>query len=113
TVVLSPAGVRTSTGGVVIPPSGPGFSAADFYVQGSPGATYDITIPASVVLKNLSNNTITMVADNLTTTVGGTGTLDNVTGDQNFQLGATLNVAANQTPGQYVSDFFQVVVNYN
>jgi len=52
-----------------------------------------------------------MDADNFTSTPSGTGTLSS--GTQNLTVGATLNVAAAQTPGVYTSGNFNVTVNYN
>ena len=111
TVVLTPAGGRTPTGGVTLPAVGGTVSAAVFTVAGTPAYTYAITLPAAATTVTSGANTMTV--DTFTSTPAGTGTLDG-TGSQALQVGATLNVAANQPSGTYVSGTpFTVTVNYN
>jgi hypothetical protein len=69
---------------------------------GSPLTITHLTLPA---------NTMTVTA--FTSTPSGTGTLSGA-GAQTIDVGATLNVAASQVGGTYVSGTpFTVTVNYN
>jgi uncharacterized protein DUF4402 len=110
TVVLTPAGVRSTTGGVTLPASVGTVAAASFTVNGQGAYTYAITLPSSAVtLTSGSNN---MTADTFTSTPNATGTL--TAGTQTLTVGATLNVGAAQAAGVYVSGTpFTVTVNYN
>jgi hypothetical protein len=107
TVVLAPAGTRTYTGGVTLL-SGGTVTAAAFTVTGSGSMTYSITLPTSVTLTSSGN---TMTANTFTSTPSGTGTLSS--GSQALEVGATLNVGANQAAGAYTSSNFTVTVAYN
>ena len=114
TVVLAPAGTRTTNAGASILAAQPGtVTAAAFTVSGTAGLTYTITLPASVAINNgvpsMTVNTFISnpVAGAGTGTIGGGGT-------QTLTVGATLNVAANQAAGVYTSLVpFTVTVNYN
>ncbi len=110
TVVMTPAGVRSATSGVTLPGTVGTVAAASFTVNGQTGYTYAITLPASVTLSDASSNT--MQVDNFTSTPTATGTLAG--GTETLNVGATLNVAAAQAPGVYLSATpFTVTVNYN
>lgn len=105
TVVVSAAGVRTCNAPLTCSGS---VSAADFGVTGASDATFAVTLPPAA---NISSGTDTMLVDGFTSSLGsGTGTL--VAGAADFQLGATLNVGANQAAGAY-SGTFNVTVEYN
>ncbi len=109
TVVLSPAGTRTSTGGVTLPATSGTVNAASFAVAGSGSYTYSITLPTSVVITSGSN---TMTVNTFTSTPSLTGTLSS--GAQTLMVGATLNLAVSQAAGVYASATpFSVTVNYN
>jgi hypothetical protein len=109
TVVLVPAGTRTLTG--LTSPSLPGtVTAASFTIAGLANATYAITLPAT---HDISNGVQTMTVNTFTSNPSGTGTLD-ATGNQPLNVGATLNVGANQASGTYTNAAgFTVTVNYN
>jgi len=107
TVVLSPAGVRTFTGGVLLGGL-TAVTAASFTVTGTASTTYAITLPVSVVLTGPGG---TMTANAFTSTPSATGTLSTA-GQQQLRVGATLNVGANQPSGNY-SGTFSVTVAYN
>lgn len=111
TVVLSPAGVRTTTGGVTLPTTTGDVFAASFTVSGVDGYTYSITLPtAAVTITNTAGNTMTVT--DFTSSPAGTGTLTG--GSETLNVGATLNVTAAQPPGTYVSATpFTVTVNYD
>ena len=105
TVVVSPAGARTCGAGLIC--SGT-VSAADFSINGAPGATFALTMPTAA---NITSGSDTMQVNNFTNSLGGlTGTLTG--GTAAFQLGATLNVGANQAVGTYTGTF-TVTVDYN
>ena len=110
TVVLAPAGTRSSTSGVTLPATSGAVTAADFTVTGSGSSTYAITLPSTVTLTH-SAGTQTMTATSFTSNPSSTGALTG--GTQNIAVGATLNVAAGQLAGVYTSGNFNVTVNYN
>lgn len=111
TVVLAPAGTRTTTGGVTLPVTAGTVSQAIFNVSGTPAYTYAITLPS--VATTVTSGANTMTVTTFTSNPNATGTL-NGAGTQVLNVGATLNVAANQASGTYVSGTpFTVTVNYN
>lgn len=111
TVVLSPAGVRTITGGVTLPATTGTVSAASFNVTGTGSYTYAITLPSgSITITNPAS--VTMSVGSFTSTPSGTGALDGA-GTQTLTVGATLTVAAGQASGLYDGGSFDVTVNYN
>ncbi|QHS58121.1 DUF4402 domain-containing protein [Chitinophaga agri] len=110
TVVLTPAGTRTRTGGVTLPTTAGTVTAASFTVAGTTGYTYTITLPTTPLTITSGANTMTVTA--FTSDPSGTGTLTG--GSQVLNVGATLNVSAGQPAGVYVSGTpFDVTVNYN
>ena len=111
TVVLAPAGTRTSTGGVTLPATAGTVAAAEFNVTGANNYTFSITLPStSHEIKSGSN---TMSVTGFTSTPTPTGTLS-ATGSATVKVGATLNVSAGQAAGTYTSVTpFEVTVNYN
>jgi len=111
TVVLDPAGARTVTGGVTLPAAAGTVTAASFDVTGQASFTYSITLPAAATTITSGGNTMTV--DTWISTPTPTGTLDGA-GTQTLAVGATLNVAAGQASGTYISGTpFTVTVNYN
>ena len=112
TVVLTPAGARSKTGGVTLPATIGTVAAASFTVAGASGYTYSITLPATATTLTRQTGTETMTADTFTSTPTTTGTLTG--GSETLNVGATLNVAGSQVAGVYVSGTaFTVTVNYN
>lgn len=110
TVIMTPGGVRSTTGGVTLPAVAGTVTAASFTVNGQGTYTYAITLPATAT--TLTNGANTMTADTWTSTPSATGAL--TAGTQTLNVGATLNVAAAQAAGIYVSGTpFSVIVNYN
>lgn len=111
TVVLSPEGTRTTTGAVTLPVVGGTITAASFTVEGQGSYTYAITLPTTdLVLSDGAAHT--MIVKSFTSTPSGTGEL--TAGSQVLNVGATLEVAAAQVAGTYVSGTpFNVTVNYN
>jgi hypothetical protein len=108
TVILSTAGVRSGTATF-----GPGGgAAASFDVTGDANATFSITLPGDsdvTIVDGTNNMTVTLF--NSAAAAGTQGTLSG-TGTQTLLVGAQLNVAANQVPGNY-SGTFNVTVAYN
>jgi hypothetical protein len=111
TVVLTPAGVRSTTGGVTLPGTVGTVAAASFTVSGTAAFTYSITLPgAATTISSGGNN---MTVDTWTSNPTPTGTLGGG-GTQVLTVGGTLHVAANQPAGAYLSGVpFTVTVNYN
>ena len=110
TLVLAPAGTRSSTSGVTLPSTAGTVSAATFTVTGTGSSTYAITLPGSVTLTH-SGGVQTMSAGSFTSNPSVTGVLSS--GTQDIAVGATLTVAAGQLAGVYTSGNFNVTVNYN
>ena len=111
TVVLTPAGARSATGGVSFLAATPGtITAASFTVTGLADATYSITLPAGAL--TITSGANTMTVDTWTSSPTPTGTLTG--GTETLTVGATLNVGASQPAGTYVSGTpFDVTVTYN
>lgn len=109
TVVLTTGGTRTSTAGVSLPAVAGTVSAASFTVTGEGSRTFAITLPSSTTLTRQSG-TETMTVNNFNSDPSGTGTLAG--GTRTVNVGATLNVSVDQTPGTYKGSF-DVTVNYN
>jgi len=107
TVVITPAGARSATGGVTLGSSGTAGSAT-FTVSGIPLLTYSITLPGSATL-SAGGSTVTV--NTFTSTPSGSGSLS-LGGSQTLRIGATLRVGASQTSGSY-SGTFGVTVAYN
>lgn len=109
TVVLTPAGGRSATGGVTLSGLAPAATVASFTISGEPTRAITITLPsADVTITDGTNNMI--VNTFLSTPAAGAHTLAGAT--TTLTVGATLNVAANQPSGAYTGSF-SVSVNYN
>lgn len=110
TVVLTPGGTRSATGGVTLPTTAGTVTAASFTVSGTSGYTYTITLPSTPLTITSGSNTMTVTT--FTSSPTPTGTLTG--GSETLTVGATLNVSAGQPAGTYVSGTpFNVTVNYN
>lgn len=108
-VVLTPKGRRISTEGVVLADEA-GVSAASFEVTGEPGVAFSLSLPETEFV--LTNGEENMIIKDFTSSLAGTGTLSD--GAYTVNVGATLNVNPNQTPGVYRSTgAMNVTVNYN
>ena len=111
TVVMTPVGVRSATGGVTLPTNTGTVTAASFAITGQGNYTYAITLPSTDLPITSGSNTMTVNTFN--SSPAATGILS-VQGTQTLNVGATLNVAAGQAAGLYVSATpFNVTVNYN
>lgn len=83
--------------------------ASSWAVNGIPGAPYAVTLPAGSV--TISNGSENMTVSNFTRS-GGTQLILDAGGNGGFNVGARLNVGANQPEGIYAGTF-NVTVNYN
>ena len=111
TVILAPAGTRTTGGsGVTLPATVGTVAAANFTVSGQSGYTYAITLPVSCTITDASSHT--MLVNTFTSSPSATGVL--ASGSQILTVGATLNVTAAQAAGVYTNAAgVPVTVNYN
>lgn len=107
TVVMTPAGVRTSTGGTRLG-NGAAAGPASFQVTGQASATYAIVLPNLVTV---SNGAQTMRVNTFRSSPATPGNLGGG-GAQTLGVGATCHVAANQAIGTYIANF-TVTVSYN
>ena len=113
-VILAPAGTRTAQNGVSFSAGVTGSpSASAFTVTGETGYTYTVTLPASIELAGTTGAalaaTASMTVDTFTKSIG-TGDLS-VDGTEDFTVGATLHVGANQATGAYEGTY-TVKVDY-
>ena len=108
TVVMTPAGVRSATGGVGLVTDGSNAPTSGvFTVTGAAGIGFSITLPVSTTLTGPGP---AMTVNAFASTPSGTGTL--TAGTATVNVGATLNVAASQVAGTYTGTY-PVTVNYN
>jgi hypothetical protein len=113
TVVVSPTGTRTATGGVRLA-SSTTVKAAKFAGKGSFNQSLTIAVTSNTVTLNRAGGGDTMTMD--TFIIGSTPTIQLSTTPQSFRIGttsgifqfpvgATLRVKASQTPGIYTGTF--------
>ena len=111
TVVLTPEGTRTKTGGVTLPTTVGTVAAAEFSVTGANNYIFSITLPSTS--HEIKSDLNTMSVTDFTSTPTPTGIIS-ATGSVTVKVGATLNVSAGQAAGTYTSGTpFEVKVNYN
>jgi hypothetical protein len=112
TVVMSPAGVRSSTGAVILLNS-PSANSASFTVGASGGGkplkTVSFSLPSDTAVR-LTSGSNSMA---LTTFVSSpaAGVNNNLASVRTVTVGATLQVGANQAPGNY-SGSFSLIANF-
>jgi hypothetical protein len=103
--------VVLTTGGATSSPDGASTAgtptAGDFTVTGSGTLSYNITLPTSTVLSSAGNPDMTV--DTFTDSLGGSGTL--ASGTQDFTVGATLTINANQPAATY-NGTYDITVEY-
>ena len=100
------AGARTvQSGDATLVGSGT-VRAASFDITGEAGVSYDITLPASIVLNSGGN---VMTVDTFADSLGGTGTLPG--GAETYTVGADIHVGIAQIAGAYTGSF-TATVNY-
>ena len=110
TVIINPAGARSSSNALSLPTATLGtISAASFTVTGLDAATYSIVLPPAFDVTSGGN---TMIVNGFTSTPTSNGVLGG--GTQTLTVGATLNVKANQAAGTYTNaDALKITVAYN
>lgn len=111
TVIMDPSssGTRTLTGGVTLPAVGGTHQAASFTVTGEGNYAFNVTLPTGNL--DIASGLNHMQVNTFTKSLGA-GNLS--AGTQTIYVGATLNVAAAQPAGSYVSGTpFTVTVDYN
>ncbi|PIW25691.1 MAG: hypothetical protein COW30_18940 [Rhodospirillales bacterium CG15_BIG_FIL_POST_REV_8_21_14_020_66_15] len=101
TVAISLAGAQSVTGGVTA--LGGTVAAGAFSVTGANGASYSVSVPASVTLSGPGTA--------MTATLNHDGGGSLTAGTDTFNVGGTLSVGANQTAGSY-SGTYTVSVDY-
>lgn len=108
-VQIQTDGSRTiAAGNVVLFNQGSDHQAASFKTIGTPGATYSLAFSATPLTGPSGSDPMTIEGF----VHSANGTLDASTGEETFNVGATLNVGANQAPGQYTGTF-TVTAAYN
>lgn len=110
TVAVAPDGSRAQTGGVFVLNQGGLAAAAQFSVHGKANATYAITLPADNTVAMSDGKGHSMTVKAFTSNLSGLNILSK-NGNGQFNIGATLNVAASQARGSYTGTF-AVIVNY-
>lgn len=104
TVTVSPAGARTTSGGVILG-NASGVGAGSFTVTGELNASYSITLPSSCALAGGGRS---MTVDGFTSSPSGSGNLG-PGGTQVITLGAILHVGAPQPAASYSGTCFVTV----
>lgn len=113
TVMMTPGGVRSTTGGVTLPTTTGTVAAASFTVGGQADYTYNVTLPtADITLAGLTPAN-TMSLGSFTSSPSDTaGAL--LSGTQTLTVGGTLTVKASQEADTYANAAdLTVTVNYN
>lgn len=107
TVTVSSAGLSTASNAYIS--NAASVTPSSWAVNGVPNAPYAITLPTSVTISS-GTDTMTVTAFSRS---GGTSQLAlDAGGNSSFNVGARLNVGANQPAGVY-NGTFDVTVNYN
>lgn len=109
-VTVSPSGVRSAIGAVLLIPSSDGLPAA-FTVTGDASTAYTIQLPDNDFV-NLTGPGGDMVINDFTSDPSGVNGQLSAGGSQTLSVGGTLNVGSGQVSGEY-SGTFSVIVNYN
>lgn len=114
-VTVQPSGppIYTDVSGSPSPTATADVTPAIFTVSGTPGAAYNILLPASAITLSAPNGA-TMTVDDFVSSPDETagGTLDDQDGEDELRVGATLEIGANQAAGTYTGSF-SVTVNYD
>ncbi|WP_428156181.1 DUF4402 domain-containing protein [Brevundimonas sp.] len=107
TVVVSAAGARSVTGGVVGLASGDTPAAAAFSVAGEGGQSVSVTIPATFTMANGSDNLTVTTSNSLTGSVASQ-TLSNALGSAGslaFSVGGSVTIISTAATGAYTGTF--------
>jgi hypothetical protein len=109
-IKISTSGARTLESGTAALYTSNAGRQGTFDVGGENDATYAITLPANGTITLTGPGTALVVKD-FESDPDGTGTL-NASGEQTINVGATIEVPAGQSAGNY-SGQYQVTVDYN
>jgi Domain of unknown function (DUF4402) len=116
TVTVTPAGVRTRTGGVIL--QGTNFQPAEFAGMGSNNQRVDVSLGANQIFitgpgapMRVHTFVIGSTPTAVLTTTPRRFRINSPTGIFTFPVGATLDVGANQTPGTYTGTW-SITLNY-
>lgn len=107
TVVISAAGARTVTGGVVGLASGDTPAAAQFTLDGEGGQSVSITVPATFAMSNGADNLTVTTSNNLTGSAAAQ-TLSNALGSAgvlSFKVGGSAPILSTAATGVYTGSF--------
>jgi Domain of unknown function (DUF4402) len=107
TAVVSAAGARSVTGGVVGLSSGDTPQAAQFTVDGEGGQSISVTIPATFSIAN-GTDTLTVTTSNNLSGSAASQTLSNALGSAgslSFRVGGSVPVASTTATGAYTGTF--------
>jgi hypothetical protein len=107
TAVVSAAGVRSVTGGVVGLASGDAPQASQFTVSGEGGQSISVTIPATFTMANGSDSLTVTTSNNLVGSAGAQ-TLSNAMGAAGalaFNVGGSVPISSTTTTGAYTGTF--------
>jgi len=107
TVVISAAGARTVTGGVVGLASGDTPTAAQFTLDGEGGQSVSVTIPATFIMTSGGQPLTVTTSNNLTGSVAAQ-TLNNALGSAGtltFKVGGSVPIASTAISGVYTGSF--------
>jgi len=112
-VVLTPDGIRTAQGTVVL--GGGAHNSASFYITGEYDATFSITLPSSpIVLTNTLNARTMKVSDWQSYPAPGIGVGKLNGGAMSVQIGAVLNVGSmNDNPVGIYAGTYAITFSYN
>jgi hypothetical protein len=112
TVVMSPAGVRSRTAGVILLNS-PSANSASFTVgtsgSGKPLKTVTFSLPSNTDVRLTSGSNSMAVTTFVSSPAAGIS--NNMSSTRTVTVGATLQVGANQAPGNY-SGSFSLIANF-
>ena len=116
TVRIQPSGTRTATGGVTL--VGTGHTPARFAGLGAPNQQVLISLSSNAIFitgpgprMRVRNFEIGSTPTAILSTSPSRFRINTPTGAYNFPLGATLEVGANQPPGDYAGTF-TITLNY-
>lgn len=107
TAVVSAAGVRSVTGGVIGLATGDTPQASQFTVDGEGGQSISITIPATFTMAN-GTDTLTVTTSNNLTGSAGAQTLSNAlgaAGSMAFKVGGSVPINSTTPTGAYTGAF--------
>lgn len=111
TLVVAPDGTATGTGqiaaGMTIPQPPEGRGPALFRLDGTANRAFVANLPNRITI---SNGSATMQVRNITTNMRNGSNRFDASGIFMLYVGGTLQVAANQAPGEYSGDFQVTVI---